>query len=91
MPCTPSTGDPDPGEMKGITPPSFNARFLCNYFLIPMSPKEAAILGMVTCKERAEDEKVMKFEETATEVHAWVETQFVVDVAKEIANHQLKM
>lgn len=84
--------DPDPGEMKGITPPSFNARFLCNYFLIPMSPKEAAILGMVTCKERAEDEKWVKFEETATEVHAWVETQFVVDVAKEIAkNHQLKM
>lgn len=83
--------DPDLKELQKITSPSFNARYLCNYFLIPKSQKEAAIFGMVTFKERAEDEKLIKFEETATDVYAWVEKQFIMDVAKEIAKNYHKI
>ena len=49
------------------------------------------MLTMVTYKERAEDEKWIKFEETATEVHTWVETQFIMDVTKEIAKNHSRL
>jgi len=77
--------DPDEEEMDEIIAPSLNARYLSNYFLVPISSKEATICGMVTCKERAEDEKWIKFEETETEVRVGVDPQFIMDVAKEIA------
>lgn len=78
---------PEEEEMHKIIVPSLNARYLSNYFLIPISPNKAAVFGMVTCKERAEDEKWIKFEETATEVRVGVEMQFLMDVAKEIAKN----
>jgi hypothetical protein len=77
--------DPDQKELDEIIPPSLNARYLCNYFFVPVSSKGAAIFAMVTCKERAEDEKWIKFEETETEVRVGVPAQLLMDVAKEIA------
>ncbi|MGH8729306.1 MAG: hypothetical protein ACREV9_14400 [Burkholderiales bacterium] len=74
-----------PRELSSITPPSLNARHLCNYFLIPMSAKELAIFAMVCLKERAEDEKWVKFTETPAEVTASIDGQFITEVARETA------
>ncbi len=78
--------NPDRRELDGVTWASLNARFLCNYFMVPMAPKGVAVLAAVTFKDRVEDEKWIKFVETPTVVHVWVEGQFILDMAKEIAD-----
>jgi hypothetical protein len=79
--------EPHPGELASITPPSLNARFLCNYFLVPVPPNEIAILGMLCSKETADEKKWVTFTETPTEVMAAVEVEFITAVAKEIAKN----
>jgi hypothetical protein len=70
-------------ELTAITLPNLNARYLCNYFFVPLGG-QMAVLAFVTYRERADDERWIKFEEHDGEVNVGVERQFIMNVIKEL-------
>jgi len=79
--------EPKEEEIAAITLPSLNSRYLCNYFLVPTSSNEMAILTMLHSKERADEKKWVTFIETSTEVVVGVEAEFIKLVARKIGEN----
>lgn len=68
-------------ELGGVPPPSLNAKWLCNYFLVDFAGVKPAIL--VKVRYQPQEQKWVKFVDFPGGVGVSVEHAFIEEVAKE--------